>query len=132
MGALGKLFTWFKDSQADSTRRTRAARAAAWESRSWRDEHAIQREAVTAAVIPSDLQWTGVRYWYVFFYRSGEVPRTAKDRSRPKESFGPFATREDAVAARDKELALYKQPKRQYKIQRLTTDGYTEIWNYER
>ena len=129
MGALKKLFTWFRDSQSPTLVRVARVRARAVKADD--DLHRAAHEAVTAAAIPAAAVQSGEHYWYVFFYRSGQVPKTAKDQSRPKESFGPFATRADAVAARDKELALYEQPKRQYRIRRLTPDRYLEIWNYE-
>lgn len=106
---MGKLWSWFRDSQTPrSVRDLRAVRAVA--SRAARED-----EAIRAA------------QYYVFYYPEGREPGSGW-RS-PKAYFGPFSTK----TAADEGLtaswpAKAGEPRARFQIKKLTADQFVEIW----
>ena len=62
--------------------------------------------------------------WFVFYYEGTW-------RKKPKQYWGPFSTRNDAIATRDKDAAKYDTPFTRYKIQSLSDRQFAEIWGSE-
>lgn len=93
------LWTWFKQSQ--SPRRTKRS--------STYDAARAQRAR-------------GVTFldYYVFYYEPG--------RSKPKQYFGPYDERAQAVDVVRTEMAVYGTPRNRYKIRQLNGEAFEQFW----
>jgi hypothetical protein len=126
-GRIRKIYEWFRDSQLRLERQEivdeRLSRAVTKQPGKARREERLEgfekrreEERRTRYVAP---------HYYAFYYKLVGPDRRGK---RPKEYLGPFKTQtsvRDAVVA---DMKKYGTPRDAYKVQRLTSAQFEEIW----
>ncbi len=69
--------------------------------------------------------------WYVFYLPRGRVPASFGGKSRwrrPKAYFGPYGSRNEAIADIKHEMVALDEPATRYKFRYLTPEEFTKLW----